>query len=143
MANESALKDGNHTPTLLFEQGGETRRVSDINPLPVSPITLDSGLISTQMERTGNGTVVLLTPSAGKKINVKGVVITSEALSGFEADIRFAASGKVIHKIYRADQSGDYIPLNIEGSVNESLNGVIVGNGAGQRIFFMINYLER
>src|SRR5690242_14244950 len=39
MADESALKDGNRIPTLLFEKDGEVRRVSNTNPLPVSGMT--------------------------------------------------------------------------------------------------------
>lgn len=143
MANESALRDGNGEPTLLYEQNGETRRVSDVNPLPVVTSASSAGLLTATLEKTGNGTVVLVTPSAGKKVAVRGVMITPEPASGFEADIRFAVSGKVIHKIYRSDASSNFAAVYIDGNVNEAVNVVVAGAGAGQRFFVVVNYQEK
>lgn len=61
MANESALKDGNRNPTLLFEKDGEVRRVSNTNPLPVSGAM-------------GSGGPVEVTGSAGGPVQVAGNV---------------------------------------------------------------------
>jgi hypothetical protein len=143
MANESALRDGNGAPTILYEENGETRRVSDVNPLPVVLAANSVGLLTATLEKVGNGTVALVTPAAGKKVAVRGVMISPEPASGYEADIRFAVSGKVIHKIYRSDQSGCLAPVYIDGNVNEAVNAVVAGAGAGQRIFFVVNYQEK
>ncbi len=143
MANESAIRDGNGIPTILYEQNGETRRASDVNPLPVVLAANSVGLLTATLEKVGNGTVTLVTPSAGKKVAVRGVMITPEPASGYEADIRFAVSGKLIHKIYRSDESGSLAPVYIDGNVNEAVNVVVAGAGAGQRFFFVINYQEK
>ncbi|OGR89708.1 MAG: hypothetical protein A2992_06320 [Elusimicrobia bacterium RIFCSPLOWO2_01_FULL_59_12] len=51
MADETALKDGNRNPTLLFEKDGEIKRVSNTNPLPVTGMTGSGG----PLEVTGTG----------------------------------------------------------------------------------------
>ncbi len=61
MANESALKDGNRIPTLLFEKDGEIKRVSNTNPLPVA------GMM-------GSGGPVEVTGSGGGPVPVTGTV---------------------------------------------------------------------
>ncbi len=143
MANESAIRDGNGIPTVLYEQNGETRRVSDLNPLPVVLSANSAGLLTATVEKVGNGTIAIVTPAAGKKVAVRGVMITPEPASGYEADIRFAVSGKVIHKIYRSDESGTLAPVYIDGNVNEAVNVVVAGAGAGQRFFIVVNYMEK
>ena len=55
MADESALKDGNRVPTLLFEKNGEVKRVSNTNPLPVSGMMGAGG--PTEVTGTGGGPV--------------------------------------------------------------------------------------
>ncbi|MCG3204865.1 MAG: hypothetical protein KCHDKBKB_01582 [Elusimicrobia bacterium] len=143
MANEDALRDGNRTPTLLFEDTNEIRRVSQINPLPVAVAGNGFGIITATLEKIGPGTVIVVTPTAGKKIVVKGVMITLESATGAEIDLRFATTNKLIHKVYRGDQTGGFIELNLEGNVNESVNGVAVGISGGQKAFFLVNYQEK
>jgi hypothetical protein len=143
MADESALKDGNRNSTMLFEKDGEVRRVSNTNPLPVTGLQTASPdtTLSESKEQTGNGTPTIVTPSAGKRLAVKGMCISLEAGSGIEAGIRFAG-GKVLHKVYRSDESGALIPSNFVGAVNEALVIFTVSFGAGQRAFFVVNYQE-
>ncbi len=143
MANEDALRDGNRTPTLLFEDSNEIRRVSQINPLPVAVAGNGFGVITATLEKTGPGTVTLVTPSAGKKLVVKGVMITLEPATGAEVDVRFATTNKLIHKVYRGDHSGGFIELNLEGNTNEAVNVVAVGIGSGQKAFCLVNYQEK
>jgi len=143
MPNEDALKDGNRVPTLLYEQAGETKRVSPVNPLPVAVIGEETAILQTVVvEKIGPGEVVLVTPAVGKKTVVRGVVITMETATGGEADIRFGTSLKVIHKVYRADHSGYYIQMNAKGAINELIKGVVTGIAGGQKVFFIVNYLE-
>lgn len=140
MANESALKDGNRVPTLLFESGGEVRRVSPLNPLPVAS-SQDGALLSESREQTGVGSPTMVTPAAGKRLIVKGMCATLESATGGEAGIRFAG-GKVLHKVYRGDQAGKFIACNFIGAVDEALVVFTVGISAGQRAFFIVNYQE-
>lgn len=143
MPNEEALKDGNRVPTLLFEQAGETRRVSPVNPLPVALVGGETAILQTAtVERVGPGEVVLVTPTAGKKAVVRGVCISMETATGGEADVRFGTSLKVIHKVYRGDQSGGFIEQNSKGAVNEVVKGVAVNIAGGAKVFFIVNYLE-
>lgn len=143
MANESALRDGNGIPTLLCELTGEIKRVSEINPLPVNVTNNSFGLQTATIEKTGPGTITIVTPAAGKRIAVRGVMITMEPATGAEVDIRFAVSNKLIHKVYRGDQAGDYVELNLEGAVNEAVASVLTGIGSGQKAFYLVNYQEK
>ena len=143
MANEAALKDGNRNPTLLFEQAGETRRVSTINPLPVATVGGETAILQTATaERVGPGEVVLVTPTTGKKAVVRSVCITMETATGGEADVRFGTSLKVIHKVYRGDHSGSFVQQNSKGAVNETVKGVAANIAGGAKVFFIVNYLE-
>ena len=140
MANESALKDGNRVPTLIFESGGEVRRVSPLNPLPVTT-SQDGTSLSESREQVGVGVSTIVTPAAGKRLFIKGMSATLETATGGEAGIRFAG-GKVIHKVYRGDQTGSFIACNFLGAVDEALTVFTVGISSGQRAFFVVNYQE-
>ena len=83
-----------------------------------------------------------MTPTAGKKAIVRDVCITMETATGGEADVRFGTSLKVIHKVYRGDHSGSFIPMNSKGAVDEVVKGVAVNIAGGQKVFFIVNYLE-
>jgi hypothetical protein len=190
MADESALKDGNRIPTLLFEKNGEIKRVSNTNPLPVTGMTGSGG--PTEVTGVGggpvqvagnvgvNGTVpvsgtvgisgtvpvsgtvslsadptltetreqtgpvasfTLVTPAAGKRLLIKGMLVIVENASGYDAGVRMAG-GKTLHKVFRSDQQGVYVAANYLGAVNEAVT--IFGNGmaAGVRSFFLVNYQE-
>lgn len=140
MPNETALKDGNRVPTLLFESGGEVRRVSPLNPLPVTT-SQDGTVLSESREQTGVGAPTMVTPAAGKRLIIKGMSATLESATGGEAGIRFSG-GKVLHKVYRGDQAGSFMNCNFIGAVDESLVVFTAGISAGQRAFFIVNYLE-
>ena len=135
MANESALRDGNGTPSLLYEQNGETKRVSPINPLPV-----DQPFKTVNMETTGNVNLVLVQPTLGKRITVKGAAVLNEPAQQGESRI-FFANGKLVHRVYGSDQSG-YVPVSHSGQVDEALKVETTGIGAGNRAFFTVNYIE-
>lgn len=111
--------------------------VTVAQPIPVSTTTLSVG-----SERAGSGTFTLITPAPGKRIAVRGISITIQPATGVEADIRFAG-GQLIHKVYRGDQSGAFIPVFREGAVNESVQGVTAGFSGGQMAFFIVNYEEK
>lgn len=190
MADESALKDGNRIPTLLFEKNGEIKRVSNTNPLPVTGMAGSGG--PTEVTGTGggpvqvagnvgiNGTVpvsgtvgvsgtvpvsgtvslppdptltetreqtgpiasiTLVTPAAGKRLWIKGMAVFVDAASGYDAGIRMAG-GKALHKVFRSDQQGVYVPANYLGVINEAVTIFANGMGGGVRSFFLVNYQE-
>lgn len=142
MPNDIALRDGNGTPTLLYEENGEVRRVSTINPLPVADAGGVNAIFDTEMlEVFGSLQQNILTPAPGKRLIVRGVVITIEPATGIEATIRFA-SGKIVYKVYRGDHSGDFIPLRMKGAVDEALVVETTGFGGGQQAFFVVNFQE-
>lgn len=137
MANETALRDGNGEPTLLFDDNGEVRRVSSLRPLPV---TGEQGFLTVNLETSGNVNVVLLQPAPGKRITVKGAAVLNEPTTQGETRI-FFTSGKLVHRVYGSDQSG-YLPLNHSGQTDEALRVETVNIGAGNRAFFTVNYVE-
>ena len=142
MPNDIALRDGNGTPSMLYEENGEVRRVSTVKPLPTVNIGGSDGLFDTAtLEISGTLQQTLITPAPGKKLVIRGVAITPEVLSPGEAILRFSG-GKVIHKVFRSDQSGNLIPTRIKGAVNETLVAETIGYGAGQQVFFIVNYQE-
>ncbi len=137
MANESALRDGNGAPSLLFDDNGEVRRVSSIRPLPV---TSEQGFLTANLETTGNVNVVFIQPAPGKRITVKGAAVLNEPTTQGETRI-FFTGGKLVHRVYGSDQSG-YIPLNHSGQTDEALRVEAFNIGAGNRAFFTVNYVE-
>lgn len=180
MADETALKDGNRNPTLLFEKDGEVRRVSNTNPLPVAgvigtgdpvPVTGTVGISGTvpvsgnvgisgtvpvtgtvslppdptlteTREQTGPiASFTLVTPAAGKRLLIKGMLVIVENASGYDAGIRMAG-GKALHKVFRSDQQGVYVAANYLGAVNEALTIFANGMGGAVRSFFLVNYQE-
>lgn len=142
MANEAALKDGNRIPTLLFEEAGETRRVSPIHPLPVSDIG-DGASIKTALREvaTSEGVQTIVTPTVGKKIVVRGIVILHEPGTGGESTLKFQG-GQLIYRTYRADHSGNFVPMNVPGNVDEPIVGDIQSGTGGNRALFLVNYVE-
>ena len=156
MADETALKDGNRNPTLLFEKDGEVRRVSNTNPLPVAgvigtgdpvPVTGTVSLppdptLTETREQTGPiASLTVVTPAAGKRLLIKGMLVIVENASGYDAGFRMAG-GKTLHKIFRSDQQAVYVVANYLGAANEALTIFGNGMGSGVRCFYLVNYQE-
>lgn len=140
--NDTALRDGNGAPTMLYEDNGEVRRVSTLTPLPIVDAGGTGGVFQTvTLETYGTGIQTLLTPQPGKRIIVRGAAMATEPATGGESTIRFNG-GTLVHKIYRGDQSGALIPLNLKGSIDEILVVETSGFSAGQQAFFALNYQE-
>lgn len=156
MADESALKDGNRIPTLLFEKDGEVKRVSNTNPLPVAgvigtgdpvPVTgtvslpPDATLTETREQVGPIVSFTLVTPTAGKRLLIKGMCVIVENASGYDAGVRMAG-GKTLHKVFRSDQQAVYVVANHLGAINEAVTIFANGMGGGVRSFFLVNYQE-
>lgn len=134
MPDDIALRDGNGTPSMLYEENGEVRRVSALKPMPVDRI-----FKTVNMEVTTNINLVLVQPAAGKRITVKGAAVFKSNAQG-EARI-FFANGKLVHKVYGTDQSG-LILVNHDGQVNEALKIETTNIGNNNKMFFTVNYIE-
>ena len=142
MPNDIALRDGNGTPSLLYEENGEVRRISTINPLPVADAGGINAFFDTEtLEVFGSLQQNILTPAPGKRLIIRGIVITVESATGIEAILRFAG-GKVVYKVYRGDHSGAFIPIRMKGGVDEALVVETTGFGGGQQAFFVVNFQE-
>ena len=144
MANEQALKDENRNSTLLFEQNGETRRVSTVNPLPVtgvmSPAPTPPQEITVIKDGLGNFSQAIATPAAGKRLVVKGgsIFLTK---AGALATLRFQ-SGIVLLKTNKIENSGNFIPMTYRGTVNDPLVAEHSGAGGADIVLFTANYYE-
>jgi len=144
MANEDALRDGNRTPTLLFEQSNEIKRVSPVNPLPVTGVMAPA---PTQPEEktsikdlAGNFSQTIAAPATGKRLVVKGgSIILSKG--GALATLRFQG-GTVLLKTNKIENSGNFIPMTFRGNINEPLIAEQSGAGGADIVLFTVNYIE-
>ena len=119
--------------------------VSYSNRLPV-----DAGIgggvytvppFTTTGKYTGNQTnVTIATPTAGKRLQIIGVLITSDD-SLFTCSIEFLTSGQTIQEHYEQGSLGTYIPVNITGDTDEVLS-INISDSAVSNWFITINYQE-
>ncbi|MBI2069461.1 MAG: hypothetical protein HYT79_02585 [Elusimicrobia bacterium] len=134
MPNEQALRDDNRTPTILYEENGEVRRVSVLKPLPAG-----EHFLTVAREKMGGGKEDLVVPAVGKRLIVKGVAIAQQPDTTQGAQVLLG--GRVIHKVWVNDQSG-YVPMRQEGVVGEKIEIQNVAFQGSERAFFIVNYLE-
>lgn len=83
----------------------------------------------------------IITPTTGKLVHAKGIYINTEGNSGY-IRVYFGTSGNSIFTIYAgATPASGYVPLSIEGSVNETIK-VTSTVGAGNNYYLLVNYKE-
>ena len=144
MANVDALRDGNRTPTLLYEENGETRRVSTVAPLPVTGVMAPAPTPPEEKtsikDMAGNFSQIIVAPAAGKRLVVKGGAIF-QSKAGAVATLRFQ-SGQVLLKINKIENSGSFIPMTFRGAVDDPLIAEQSGAGGGDIILFVVNTIE-
>ena len=84
----------------------------------------------------------LLTPTTGKKITTRAIVINTDS-SGGEIAVKFANSGTIIYKIYVGKFRGQVgFGLNLTGDTNEPINVEWTGLDTGAKIFVALTYKE-
>ncbi|MHC1623134.1 MAG: hypothetical protein ACXQTR_00915 [Candidatus Methanospirareceae archaeon] len=84
----------------------------------------------------------LLTPSPGKRITTRTAVIQTDSSAG-EIAIKFATTGKLIHKIYCSKFYGNPSPnLNVQGDVDEHVVVEWSDLSTGAKIFVALTYKE-
>jgi len=84
----------------------------------------------------------LLTPSTGKKITTRAVVINTDSTAG-EIEVKFANSGTIIYKVYIGKFRGQVgFGLNLTGGTDESITVEWTGLDTGARIFVALTYKE-
>lgn len=84
--------------------------------------------------------VTVVTPASGKHLQIIGVQVTSDD-SLFDCKLEFATSGQVVAQHFEQSTLGAYIPVNITGDADETLDLTITGSDA-QNWFLIINYAE-
>ena len=101
----------------------------------VPPATFTGAYSGNQTSET------LITPTAGKQLQIIGVQITSDD-AVFDCKVEFETSGIIISQHFEQGTLGGYIPVNLTGATDEVLSLTITGS-AGQNWFFTINYAEQ
>ena len=123
--------------------------IDDTNPLPttLAPGTSSIGNIyvvppfTFTLEYSGNQTNVdILTPTSGKRLQILGLVITTDD-STFVFTLDFATSTKTVFKAFTSDDLGDLPTMNVFGNVDEPLR-LNVSDTVGQDWFVLVNYAE-
>jgi hypothetical protein len=122
--------DGIANNRLMVDAG--TLTVGSIYTVP--PNTVTSSFVGNQTDQT------LVTPTSGKKIQVIGVLLTSDD-SLFTATIEFLTSGKVVQSHFEQGTLGAYIPTNVTGTTDEVLS-LNISDSAAQNWFVQVNYAE-
>lgn len=144
MANEDAVRDGNHVPTMLYEENGETRRVSTTTPLPVTGVMAPAPTPPEEntsiKDGLGNFSETLVAPAAGKRLVVKGAAIF-QSKAGALATVRFQ-SGQVLLKTNRIENSGNFIPMTFRGNIDDPVLVEQSGAGGGDIVLFTVNTIE-
>ena len=91
---------------------------------------------------TATSPVTILTPSAGKKIETRGVYLYTDASAG-EATVRFPSSGIIVTKIYASKFARvDLAKIKFTGDVDEALVLEWSGLSTGAKIFYIVVYKE-
>lgn len=83
----------------------------------------------------------IITPTTGKYLSIKGIYINTEGNSGY-IRVYFATSADTVFTIYAgATPASGYIPVTIDGAVNEVLS-VTSTVGKDNNYFLLVNYRE-
>ena len=84
----------------------------------------------------------LLTPSPGKRLEVRGAFIFSSSTSG-EVEVVFPDSNKKVAKIYCSRYYQTQLPkIKIPGNVGEALQSQWTELTNNAKIFIVVNYIE-
>jgi len=84
----------------------------------------------------------LLTPSSGKKLEIRGVFIFSDSTSG-EVEVVFPTSNIKVAKIYCSRYYQTQLPkIKIPGVTDESLQAQWSSLSTNAKIFIVVNYIE-
>ena len=110
--------------------------------LDVDTLNTESTVTGEIDTSTATPPLTVLTPSSGQKISTRGVAIHSDSTSG-EIAVKFAASGKLISKLYcNVMQVLLCHALNIVGDTDEAVVIEWSGLSTGAKIFYAIRYKE-
>ncbi|MCG3204323.1 MAG: hypothetical protein KCHDKBKB_01038 [Elusimicrobia bacterium] len=112
--------------------------VNQSTPIPVN--VMDQ-IVTTTRELAGNASQTLLTPSIGKRLVVKGSSLILSK-SGVVGTLRFQG-GLLVTRVNKIEHSGNFISMNMAGSINEPLIVEQTGAGGGDTCFFVVNTIEQ
>lgn len=125
----------------------DVTQIDGVNRLRVDAGELTLGTVytvppfTTTSSVSGNQTnLTLATPTAGKRLQVVGVLMTSDA-SLFTATVEFVTSGIVVQQHFEQNTLGSYIPSNLIGATDEVLS-FTVDNSVGKNWYIIVNFAE-
>ena len=112
-------------------------------------VTLDVDVLATESSAsdeidtsTETSPVTVLTPSSGKKLDTRGVYVSTDSDAG-EIEVRFPSSGILLGKIYCSKHTMVTLPqIRFQGATNESIQISWSGLSTGAKIFWCIRYKE-
>jgi len=136
------IKDGNSDlrADVAYDGVAHNRLMVDAGDITIGTIyTVPPNTYTTTF--VGNQSdVTLVTPTAGKKVQVIGVLLTSDD-SLFTTTIEFLTSGGVVSSHFEQGTLGSYIPCNVTGNADEVLS-INISDSAAQNWFIQVNYAE-
>lgn len=83
--------------------------------------------------------LTIITPTTGSRISVKGIYVGTNGTTG-KVRVYFPTSANTVANIYAAD-GGGYIPMIVEGAVNEALK-ITSTTAAAEPYYVHVNYTE-
>lgn len=101
----------------------------------VPPFTVTKTYVGNQFDE------ILVTPSAGKSLQIIGVMITSND-SIFTCTVEFKTSNIIIQEHYEQGTLGSYLPSNLTGGIDEELTIRITDSDLSKRWFVIVNFEE-
>ena len=110
--------------------------------LDVDVLATESGASGEIDTSTETSPVTVLTPSSGRKLDVRGVYIATDSIAG-EIEVRFPTSGILLGKVYCAVHKAVTLQqIRFQGAADESIHVSWTGLSTGAKIFYAIRYKE-
>jgi len=110
--------------------------------LEVDELAIETSISREIDTSTETSPYTLLTPSSGKKIETRGIYISTDSSSG-EITVKFPTSNIIVAKVYCNKFSDKSLPkVKFIGATDESLQVEWSGLDTGAKIFIVVVYRE-
>ena len=112
-------------------------------------VTLNVDILATEDSTSGEidtstetSPVTVLTPSSGKKLDTRGVYVSTDSNAG-EIEVWFPTSNILLGKVYCAVHKAVALQqIRFQGATNESIQISWSGLSTGAKIFWCVRYKE-
>jgi len=121
---------------------GDGNKISDSNRLPVDAIPPKTKVIEFIGQLVNEN---VLTPTAGKRLKIHGILIDSSATNACCARLTFVNDAGVLvwrNFFDKAKAIQSWMPINITGGTNESLVVNTINMAAANELFVAVAYDE-